>query len=183
MPRLVICVLRKSPERGYKITGRGTTPASCVRENQARKGRQRRSCRTFGTPPEARNIAGVSEAKPLPVVCRPVGTFFLCLLLAGQFFCFCSLRSIFLGYLWCLWAFFAPMESMKPPKGLKDHRQGRNPCFMCEGEPSPGRAAETILSYLRHSIGGAEHSRGFALLHHLPVVCCPFGTFLLFSVV
>ena len=34
-----------------------------------------------------------------------------------------------------------------------------------------------ILSYLRHSVGGAEHSRGFASLHHLPVVCRPFGTF------
>ena len=31
-----------------------------MRENQAWKGRQRRSCRTFGTPSEARNIAGVS---------------------------------------------------------------------------------------------------------------------------
>ena len=57
---LLIYVLQKSPQRGYKITGRGKTPVSCVRENQARKGRQRRSCRTFGTPSEARNIAGVS---------------------------------------------------------------------------------------------------------------------------
>ena len=35
---------------------------------------------------------------------------------------------------------------------------------MCAGEASPERAAETILSYLRHSVGGAEHSRGFASL-------------------
>ncbi len=35
---------------------------------------------------------------------------------------------------------------------------------MCAGEASPERAAETILSYLRHSVGGAEYSRGFASL-------------------
>ena len=30
----------------------------------------------------------------------------------------------------------APEE---PQKGLKDHRQGYNPCFVCEGEPKPGK--------------------------------------------
>ena len=78
---------------------------------------------------------------------------------------------------------FCPDGVDEAPKGLKDHRQGYNPCFVCEGEPSPERAAETILSYLRHSVGGVEHSRGFASLHHLPVVCRPVGTFMLLSVV
>ena len=111
---------------------------------------------------------------PMPIGILFAGCPFVCCLL--HLFVLMPLASFFFNraLLMC--------GSMQPHSGIggnekKPFHGGGHRLLLSELYPC-GKALiylwNTFLSYLRHSVSLDTQSRGFAMLHHLPVFCRPF---------